>query len=379
MSQPIDSIEAIVTVYSCLYVLVAVVIAAGILRFRRQKPPDVVPSVSIIVCARNEERTIRQCIESLVALDYPADRLEIVLVDDESDDATRTIMEEYSRSFSHIRVLSTEHEPRDFPGKQRPLNLGIRESHGEIILVTDADCTVQPGWVYAHIAAYRENVGIVGGITKISTVSGRFFDYLQNCDQVSKLAVAMGCAGLGCPLTVMGNNMSFRRDAYEACGGFKTVGPSIVEDVDLMYCIISTTPYCLGWIQDKDSTVISSPLDTITMFVEQRWRMLGVCRPIPFFGKVLLGIECVMASVFTLSLFVLPWKPTLPGLISVMWLFGTGIVLYLVSVTSFSGILFVPVMLMFEMLYGIILLKRNIHGKNGIVWKGREYEGKLRS
>ena len=205
MNAPIDIITAIVTVYSCLYILVTVVIAAGILRFRRQKPPGVLPCVSIIVCARNEEQSIRQCIESLIKLDYPPDSIEIILVDDESGDATRSIMEDYGRRFSHIRVLSTEHESRDLPGKQRPLNLGIRESHGEIILVTDADCAVQPGWVRGHIAGYRNpKIGITGGITAVSDEYRSLFARIQGAELVSKLGVAMGSAGLGLPQTVMG-------------------------------------------------------------------------------------------------------------------------------------------------------------------------------
>ena len=64
------------------------------------------------------------------ALDYPRDRIEVILVDDESTDRTKSIMHEYAARDSMFRALSTAGEPRILPGKTRPLNMGIRESRG---------------------------------------------------------------------------------------------------------------------------------------------------------------------------------------------------------------------------------------------------------
>ena len=376
MNAPIDIITAIVTVYSCLYVLVAVVIAAGILRFRRQKPPDALPSVSIVVCARNEEQSIRQCIESLIKLDYPTDKTEIILVDDESDDATRAIMEEYSHSISHISVLSTEHEPRDLPGKQRPLNLGIRESHGEIILVTDADCTVQPGWVKGHCAAYgNPGIGIAGGITVVSGAYRTLFARVQGAELVSKLGVAMGFTGLGLPQTVMGNNFSIKRDAYESCGGFSAIIPTIVEDMILMKTVLEKTEYRLGWAGSPGSVVKTKSDATFHDIIHQRQRWMTELKNFSKVGKLSIAVEIMMEMVFFISLVIAYGNHLLPVLAGSAWLFGYCAILIAVPGSRLVDFIFIPGAVVFENAYCFALMFRSITGKTSVRWRGRVYDG----
>lgn len=109
----IDSLVLLAELYLCFYLIMAIMIAAGEYRFRKQKPPADLPGVSVIVCARNEEHSIRLCMESLVRLDYPHDKMEILLVDDESEDSTRSILDEYAARYAFFKVLSTGGEPCD--------------------------------------------------------------------------------------------------------------------------------------------------------------------------------------------------------------------------------------------------------------------------
>ena len=372
----IDSIGAVITVYSCLYVLVALTITAGILRFRRQKTPDVLPSVSIVVCARNEERTIRQCIGSLIRLDYPIDKTEIILVDDESDDATRTIMEEFGRGFSNIRVLSTDQEPRELPGKQRPLNYGIRESHGEIVLVTDADCTVLPGWVKGHCAAYgNPAIGITGGVTTVSEEYRSLFARIQGAELVSKLGIAMGSAGLGLPQTIMGNNVSFRRDAYEKCGGFRAIGSTIVEDMMLMNAVIKRTEYRLGWAGTSGSVVRTRPDSTFRSIIQQRLRWLTELKNFSSFGKLCIAGEIMMEIMFIISLIVAYGNHLLPVLVGSAWLAGYCTIFITVPGSRLVDFFLVPCVIILESMYGYMLMFRIITGNTAVRWRGRVYEG----
>ena len=369
----IDVFVIVCGLYSVIYIIVSLVISTGERRLRPGKRPSVLPVVSVIVCARNEEDTIRRCIESLRALDYPREKIEILLADDESEDSTLDICKEYAAKDNIFRVFSTAEEPRDLPGKQRPLNLCIRNAKGEIVMVTDADCAVDPGWIWAHIAAYHENTGITGGITAISTDSGSFFARVQNCDQVSKLAVAMGCAGLGVPLTIMGNNMSFRRKAYEACGGFKTIGSSIVEDVDLMYAITRNSEYSLGWAVGKESAVVSIQVRNFNSFIEQRYRMLDVFKKVPSGGKMLIGIEILMFILFGTALILAICDPGPLAVIVLAWIAGYYFVLLPTPGTTSKDILCIPGMIIFQIVYGIALGFRKFFGSKKVIWKGRVY------
>ena len=95
------------------------------------------PKVSIIVPARNEEKYIRKCVDSLLKQDYPD--FEIILVNDESSDKTFEIMKEYRKSNSIIKVLNVNQPGDDWIGKNWACYQGYLKSTGKLLLFTDAD------------------------------------------------------------------------------------------------------------------------------------------------------------------------------------------------------------------------------------------------
>lgn len=95
------------------------------------------PRVSIIVPARNEEKHIRKCVDSLLKQDYPD--FEIILVNDESSDKTLEIMKEYIKSNFSIKVLNVNQPGHDWIGKNWACYQGFLKSTGKLLLFTDAD------------------------------------------------------------------------------------------------------------------------------------------------------------------------------------------------------------------------------------------------
>ena len=121
-------------------------------------PAGRVARVSVIVPCRNEERYIARCLDSIMATDYPADRLEVLVVDGESEDRTRAILGEYTARYPIIRVL-------DNPGRIQPiaLNIGIRAAAGEILMRMDAHALYPKNYISDLVAALQtsgaDNVG----------------------------------------------------------------------------------------------------------------------------------------------------------------------------------------------------------------------------
>ncbi len=368
-----DIFVAFITVYAVGYVIVAAVVASGERRIRSRELPTELPFISVVLCARNEEHNLPRCFTRLSALDYPADKIEIILVDDESSDRTYDLFRKQSYRDSRFRVFSTKNEPRDLIGKQRPLSLGIRESRGEIILVVDADIAVQPEWAKAHVAAYTDNIGIVGGTTRVDPRGAGFFARLQASDLIVKISIAMGAAGLGFPLAVMGNNISFLRKAYDSTGGFERMKPRIVEDVALMNGIIRDAGYRLGWTSGTGGVVESTPEGSTGIFIEQRRRWLNEAWDISLTGKTLIWMEIVMNAAFFVSIFLVP--STVAPLLAVVlfWIGGYWIVLAPNPGAKFRDYLYIPPMLLFQIYYASIIAYRKIRGRATIVWKGREY------
>ena len=95
------------------------------------------PLVSIVTISHNEENNIRDCLESLISLDYPNGYYEIIVVDS-SEDRTKEIVSEYG----NVRLIPSTH--KQFSEKR---NIGIRTARYELIAFIDADCIVPPDWL----------------------------------------------------------------------------------------------------------------------------------------------------------------------------------------------------------------------------------------
>lgn len=100
------------------------------------------PPVSVIVAARNEARNIREALGSLLALDYP--NLELIVVDDRSDDGTGAILAEMAAEAPLLETVRVEELPAGWLGKNHALWVGAGRARGEILLFTDADIVMAP-------------------------------------------------------------------------------------------------------------------------------------------------------------------------------------------------------------------------------------------
>jgi|Deesub1362B_J571_1020462.scaffolds.fasta_scaffold02302_5 glycosyltransferase involved in cell wall biosynthesis len=100
------------------------------------------PRVTIIVPIRNEERYIAQCLDSILANDYPKDRLEVLVIDGMSTDRSQKIVQEYARRYPFIRLLNN---PKRI--QSSALNIGIHEAKGDVIIRMDAHTTYASDYI----------------------------------------------------------------------------------------------------------------------------------------------------------------------------------------------------------------------------------------
>ena len=134
----------------------------GLLRPRpHDRDLDYIPMVSLIIAAWNEEQVIREKIENSLALDYPQDRLEIVVACDGCTDETAMIAREYSQ----VHVI--EYPKRR--GKTAVLNETVPRVKGEIVVFSDANAFLQPGALEQLAANFVDpEVGCVDGVKRIT-------------------------------------------------------------------------------------------------------------------------------------------------------------------------------------------------------------------
>lgn len=330
---------------------------------------DKLPTASIIIAARNEEQNIIRCLNSLAELDYPEDKLEIILVDDKSTDKTGQLIDEFIKEKPKFKKIITKKEIGKLKGKTNALANALEIANGEIILTTDADCVVKPSWVKTVTSYYHEDVAIVNGFTTQESYNG--FSGMQALDFIYLLIVASGTTNLGYPISCIGNNMSYRKKAYKEVGGYENLPFSVTEDFNLLMAITRLKKYKIIFPLDKDALVISEPCKNFKELFQQkkRWGVGGLEAPV--------GGYFVMANGFIahMCILLLPFFFSTIGLTLTIFKLALDILLFYPVLKELKLKNKLKYFLSFELYFIIYVaaLPFVLLTSRKVVWKGRNY------
>jgi O-antigen biosynthesis protein len=197
-------------------------------------PPQPVrtPMVSVVICAYNAERTMRQCLESLRQLDYPS--FEVIIVDDGSGDATPKIAAE----FPEFRLIRQPNR-----GLSTARNVGLKAALGELVAYTDSDCVVDPHWLTLMVREMIEGeLGGCGGPNYAPHEEG----WIEGCVAASPGAPCHVLMGDDRAEHLAGCNMVFVKAALEDVGGFDPQFTAAGDDVDICWRLMEAG-YSLGY------------------------------------------------------------------------------------------------------------------------------------
>lgn len=270
-----------------LYLAQMGVLLYGFSRIRDSASANNTPFVSVVVAARNEETHLPACLESLRDQTYPQDKYEVIIANDGSTDGTASICQRFANTHPNFTSFCTAEDPK-LPGKPNALAQAIERSKGEIVIITDADCRVPRTWIEFTAKRYTPDVGLVGGITLQD--SDTRFHGMQSLDWAYILGVASASAALGRPLGSIGNNLSFRRTAYDDVGGYRNLKFSVTEDYSLVQAIIGSKKWNYLYPIDDRVLVESKPCPTLRSVIQQkhRWGKGGL--DMKFWGFVIMVI-----------------------------------------------------------------------------------------
>jgi len=354
-----------------LYMAQCWLLIYGVSKSRYKKNPLFEPTVSIVTAARNEEKNIRACLESLAQLDYPEAKLEIIVVDDGSTDATAAIIRDYAVNYPEIKTLTAQQGTDRLRGKANAIAQGIDISTGDIILMTDADCVVPPSWVRATAQNYSDDTGVVAGLTLLRPTN--WFAGMQSLDWAYILALASAAMALNNPLSCIGNNFSFRRKAYDEVGGYRAIQFSVTEDFALFKAITHGGRWGYRYPLEKGTLVFSNACPTILELYRQkrRWGVGG--KDMPISGMILMVIAFSMHLLLLSFLFFLINPPLL--LLGLILKFASDFVLLFVPLNRTRQTRQLKYFLIFELYYTIyvVLLPFAVFLGGSVVWKGRKY------
>ena len=128
--------------------------------------------VSVIICARDEAANLAENLPGALSQTYPSTH-EVIVVNHNSQDDTRYLLEEFKKTFKGLHIVNLEYEAKGIPGKKYPLSMGIREARHEVLVLTDSDCLpASEFWVERMQDGYLEGTQIVLGYSPYKKKQG---------------------------------------------------------------------------------------------------------------------------------------------------------------------------------------------------------------
>ena len=173
------------------------------------------PTVAIIVPCLNEGETVAATTDSLLALHYPKDKLQIILVDNGSTDDTPAIMARYA---GHPQVTVLREENR---GKHHAVNAGIAVTHADFIGCLDADSFVEPGALLEVVPGFaKDNVGAVTAAMSVHKPQN-ILQHMQNAEYIFGITLRHVLSSINGIYVTPGPFSLYRRSVVVALGGFR--------------------------------------------------------------------------------------------------------------------------------------------------------------
>lgn len=216
------------------------------------------PKVTILIPAHNEEKVIARTVEAMLNLEYPREKLDILVINDGSKDATGKIVKKYADRDSRLRLFNVP-EGQGGKGKSRALNLGLKETKAEFIAIYDADNTPHPAALKYLMAQLLLDATLGAALGKFRTVnkSRNLLTRFINIETLSfQSMLQAGRWKLFKVATLPGTNFVVRRSLLDKLNGWDE--DAITEDSELSIRIymegfrIKFIPYSVTYEQEPE-------------------------------------------------------------------------------------------------------------------------------
>ena len=231
--------------------------------------------VTIIIPARNEEKNIRSCLESILAQKRWRQGDEVIVINDFSTDHTEEQvlgLKDRRIRLIHLRDHIRE-EDRVNAFKKKALELGIEKSRGDLILTTDADCVVGPLWVETVVRFYTSTSSQFIAAPVAFHQEKNFFQEFQSLDFMTMQGITGAMTALKTGTLCNGANLAYEKKAFIAVGGFQGIDQiASGDDMLLMYKMQQAYPQGVNFLKNREAIVHTLPIRGVDDFLQQRIR-----------------------------------------------------------------------------------------------------------
>ncbi|MBT4333630.1 MAG: glycosyltransferase [Candidatus Cloacimonetes bacterium] len=311
-------IYAVTFIFLLIYLFYLYLFYKG-LRKRDVKFSNEKPFVSVVVAARNEEQNIARLLTVLVNQTYPSDKFDIIIANDGSTDSTESIVNKFATKWTKIKLLNVTGREDVISPKKNALSQAIELAGGEIILSTDADCLVGKYWIESMVANFNENEMVIGySRTKLADWNKTsFIKKFEHFDFLAMLFAAAGAISSGKYFSCSGQNIAYKKQAFNDVGGFAKIKHLISgDDVNLMQLFRKSGKKVRFAFTDH-SYAYTKPIESIGKFMSQRSRWTSNMK-----WQILLNPEFF---IYLLSVFFITFLPIV--ILFNYWQLGIGLLL----------------------------------------------------
>ena len=284
------------------------------LAFYKTKPKNIFQThpVSVIISSRDEAGNLARNLPGILVQKYTTTH-EVIVVNDNSLDESKYILEEYQKIFRQLQLVELKQEAKFIPGKKFPLSVGIKTAKHEIVLLTDADCVpASEFWIEKMQEGFNEGTEIVLGYGAFHKKNG-LFNKLVRWETFHTALQYLSYARAGLAYMGVGRNLSYKKTVFFRHKGFSSHNHVAGGDDDLFINKAATKENTAIMIH-KDAFTLSEPPKTWEQWIKQKNRHYTTGKYYRGLHKFLLGLYAfshfLFYPFFVVALFV-NWKVAL--------------------------------------------------------------------
>ena len=369
-------IKLFVVFFTLSYVFLVIYLLSGWLKIKTFTSERIIfnTKVSVLIAARDEERNIKATIDALLAQEYPKELLELIIVDDHSNDATAEIIQSYAKDGVQLLSLNESQVLNSY--KKKAITEAIHLSTGELMVATDADCRMGPKWLSTVVSLYEEKKPYLISSPVVYFNDDSTFKKLQTLEFLYLIGLGAATIGNRQASTCNGANLAYSKEVFLELGGFQGIDDLASGDDELfLHKVAAKYPGKIEFCKARDAVVYTEAKESLSAFISQRKRWASKSTHYKRKSIIILGISIWLFNVFLLlSVIFAAFNPQL-------WLFvyaclGAKIaveLLFMSAMTRFSNRVSLLVYLPFlSILHVIYLIYIGVAGNSGkYQWKGR--------
>jgi cellulose synthase/poly-beta-1,6-N-acetylglucosamine synthase-like glycosyltransferase len=269
--------------------------------------------VSVIICARDESVNLTKNLPASLQQKYPTEH-EVIVVDDNSFDDSKYLLEEFQLNFKQLHVIELKQEAKMINGKKFPLSIGIKTAKHEIVLLTDADCVpASEYWIEKMQETYDDTTEIVLGYGAYHKKNG-LLNKLVRWETFHTALQYFTYSLAGLPYMGVGRNLSYKKSLFFKHKGFSSHNNIPSGDDDLFINMAATKRNTKINI-DPETFTLSEPVTTWSQWMKQKNRHYSTGRYYKPLHKFFLGLYSFTHFLFfpllVVSILFFSWQWTL--------------------------------------------------------------------